>query len=145
MVNPYRSLLPATVGFDRLISTLNEVEELMSNKPKQSYPPYNIYRVHDEFNKTTIIEIATAGFSKGELDVSLEDNWVIVTGSQETNSNESLKEYIHRGLGARNFQHKFKISDLVVVHSVTLENGILQIQLEDVPPSQSKTKSFEIK
>ena len=148
MYTTNRSLLPTTVGFDKVLSTLNEVESLLSNKPKQTYPPYNIYRLRDEKDITTIIEIAVAGFSKEQLEVKLEDNWINVLGkpiSDKDSGEHEQKDYIHRGLSERSFEHKFKISEFVVVTDVELKNGILMITLEDITPKECKTKTFLIK
>ena len=147
-MNTFRSLLPATVGFDRLVSTMEEMESLFEDRKFKapSYPPYNIYRPKDEYGHTTIIEIAVAGFTKEELAVAVnEQNYLVVHDVQVTSEKEEHKDYIHKGIGTRSFRLQFKLADNVIVDNVQLRDGILEIALEDVPPVENKLKIFDIK
>lgn len=136
MVNPYRSLLPATVGFDRLFSTFEELNEMLDKK-KPTYPPYNIYQQGEDY----FIELAVAGFKEDELSVELDNNVLYVSGAikaQET-------AHIHyQGLAFRDFQHKYYLNENAVVGDVTLEYGILKIKLLHIPPKGKEPKKFVI-
>ena len=139
MVTSYRSLLPSTVGFDRLFSTLDEFDTLFAEgKKTQTYPPYNIVKIDDT---NYGIEIAVAGFSMSDLDITTEGNKLTITGStKETDG----KEYLHRGIGTRNFTHTFTLADTVIVKSANIVNGLLVITLENVIPEEKKPKKIQI-
>jgi len=139
MVSPYRSLLPSTVGFDRLFSTLDEFDTLfLEGKKTQTYPPYNIVKLDDT---DYAIEIAVAGFGMSDLDITTEGNKLTITGStKETDG----KEYLHRGIGTRDFTHTFTLADTVIVKSANIVNGLLVIILENVIPEEKKPRKIQI-
>lgn len=141
MVNTYRSLLPTTVGFDRLFSTINGFDELLAEgrKNTQTYPPYNIYKVDDTHYK---IEIAVAGFKRDELEITYQENKLIVIGEKKDPIFEI--EYLHRGIGTRNFQHSFTLADTILIGSAEFVDGILEIALKNVIPEEKKPRKIEI-
>jgi len=139
MVTPYRSLLPSTVGFDRLFSTLDEFDTLfLEGKKASTYPPYNIVKTNDT---NYAIEIAIAGFSRSDLDIKTETNKLTITGSTKEVDG---KEYLHRGIGTRNFTHTFTLADTVEVRGAEFKDGILRIGLENVIPDSKKPRTIEI-
>lgn len=142
MVNPYRSLLPTTVGFDRLFSTINGFEELLAEGKKntQTYPPYNIYKIDDTHYK---IEIAVAGFKRDELDITFQDNKLLVVGEKKETEDFPF-EYLHRGIGTRNFQHSFTLADTILVGSADFVDGILEIALKNIIPEEKKPRKIPI-
>jgi molecular chaperone IbpA len=137
MVNPYRSLLPATVGFDRLLSTFEELDSVFETKTS-TYPPYNLFKLSDELYK---IELAVAGFREEELDVTVEGNKLYVSGHKV---NDSEVEYLHRGLAARDFKNTFTLADTIVVDEVKLDYGILTVTLKNVIPEEKKPRKIII-
>lgn len=132
MVNPYRSLLPSTVGFDRLFSTFDELNELFENK-KFTYPPYNIYKLEPE--NEYYIEMAVAGFDDDEVEVTRDGDVLWVTG---THKRSIAVSYIHNGLAERDFKHKFVLNSQTGVEYITLEKGILTIKLVHNIPEEKK-------
>ena len=134
-----KSLLPSTVGFDRLLSTLNEFDQLFEHKKPQSYPPYNILKLDDDNYQ---IQIAVAGFDKSDIVIESKHNQLTVNGAIRTE--ESNAEYLHRGLAARNFSHSFTLSDTIIVKSADMVNGLLKINLENIIPDEKKPKVIEI-
>lgn len=132
-----KSLLPATVGFDRLLSTFEEFDNVHF-KP-QTYPPYNLVKEND-VNWT--IEIAIAGFKREEIDITYENCKLIVSGS--ITEDHSKKEYLHRGIAKRNFSHKFILAETVVVKNAQIEDGTLVIKLENIIPEEKKPRKIEI-
>ena len=113
---------PFLLGFDGLEERVDRLA-----KASDGYPPYNIERTLDTAGtEQFLISIAVAGFSRGELDVIAEDNQLLVRGRQK---DEAGREYLHRGIAARQFQRNFLLADGVVVKEAELKNGMLIITL----------------
>jgi HSP20 family molecular chaperone IbpA len=115
---------PLLLGFE-------EIERLIDRAGKQGgdgYPPYNIERiVAEEGRRETLrITLAVAGFSRDQLEVTLEDNQLVVRGRQQ---DDKSREYLHRGIAARQFQRTFVLADGIEVHAADLANGLLAIDL----------------
>ena len=113
---------PFLLGFD---SFEERVDRLA--KASDGYPPYNIERTLDaDGTETFLISIAVAGFTRQELDVVAEDNQLLVRGRQKE---DAERQYLHRGIAARQFQRNFLLADGVVVKDAELKNGMLIISL----------------
>lgn len=132
-----RNLLPLSVGFDHLLSTLQEFEDI--GKPA-TYPPYNIVKF-DEDNYQ--IQIAVAGFSPDELDIEVKDNRLTVNGEIRSAYTSDV-QFLHHGLASRDFSHNFRLSDTVIVKSADIVNGVLKIDLENVLPEEKKPRKIPI-
>ena len=125
-----------SVGIDRLFdSMLSRIDSSSST----NYPPYNIIKKDDD---NYVIEIATAGFAEGEIDVQVNDGQLIVTGEKMENDSET--DYLHQGIGARKFLRSFQLAEYVEVKSAAVENGILVVILEREVPETMKPKSIAI-
>jgi HSP20 family molecular chaperone IbpA len=116
---------PLMLGFDAMENTLKRVA-----KGNDGYPPYNIERVHrDEASgepERLRITLAVAGFSEDDLDVTSENNQLVIRGRQ-TETVE--RDYLHRGIAARQFQRTFMLADGLTVLKAELRNGLLSIDL----------------
>ena len=123
------------VGFDNVFDELMRSSQLNTN-----YPPYNIVK-HTE--DTFSIELAVAGFKDGEVTITTERNQLVVKGEQVTDLDDT-KEYLHKGISARNFIRTWTLADHVEVVGATSENGILTISLERKIPEEQKPKSIAI-
>jgi HSP20 family molecular chaperone IbpA len=115
---------PLLLGFE-------EIERLLDRAGKASgdgYPPYNIERIPIENGggERLRITLAVAGFTRDQLDIDLEDNQLTVRGKQV---DDKSREYLHRGIAARQFQRAFVLADGIEVDSANLENGLLSIDL----------------
>lgn len=127
-----------SIGFDRIFDIFGEFANAVPTSAAQTgYPPYSIKKLPD--NKY-VIGLAVAGFSMNELSVQQNKNTIFVAG----NKVEDDSDYIHKGIAARSFTRKFAIADTVVVESVALDNGILEITLHNKLPEETIT-NFEIK
>jgi len=125
-----------SIGIDRLFdSMLSRIDNSTSN----NYPPYNIIKKDDD---NYVIEVATAGFAEGEIDVQVNDGQLIVTG--EKAETETEVNYLHQGIGTRKFVRSFQLAEYVEVKSATVENGILVVTLERLVPETMKPKSIAI-
>ena len=127
-MTPFSS--PLLLGFDAVEKTL---ERLAKNG--DSYPPYNIERVRasDGSAECLRITLAVAGFDDDDLEVLTEENQLIVRGRQ---NDEAEREYLHRGIAARQFQRTFVLADGMRVAGAELKNGLLAIDLDRPAPER---------
>ena len=116
---------PLLLGFD-------EIERLVERFSKgggDGYPPYNIERVPAREGSSELLRItlAVAGFTREQLDVTVEDNQLIVRGRQE--DDKAGRQYLHRGIAARQFTRTFVLAEGIEVRDADLVNGLLSIDL----------------
>ena len=121
---------PLLLGFDSMEKTLERIA-----KSGDGYPPYNIERIRAEEGRgeTLRITLAVAGFSAEDLDVTTEENQLLIRGRQ---SDESEREYLHRGIAARQFQRVFVLAEGMRVICADLKNGLLSIDLDRPEPER---------
>jgi len=129
-------LLRSSVGFDVFDNIFDSVFNL--NESSTSYPPYNIIKSKNNYTITMVI----AGFTKDEVDISVEENELSVKGISN-NSDEKI-EFLHKGIAARNFERKFQLADTIKVVDASYENGLLNIFLEREIPEHQKPRKIEI-
>ena len=134
-----RNLLPSTVGFDRLLTTIDEFDRLFGNTKAPTYPPYNIVKFDQDHYE---IQIAVSGFSQD--DITIETNRDVLTVNGVSKKSETEIKYLHHGLATRDFKHTFTLSDTVVVNSAEIVNGVLKIELENVIPEEKKPRKIPI-
>jgi HSP20 family molecular chaperone IbpA len=128
---------PFLLGFDEIERILDRVA-----KGSDGYPPYNIERVprDTESPDRLRITLAVAGFTRDQLDVSVEDSQLVIRGRQQ---DDKTRHYIHRGIAARQFQRTFVLADGMEVLGADLRNGLLSVDL--VRPQPERTvKSIAI-
>ncbi|MCX8278749.1 Hsp20 family protein [Phyllobacterium sp. 0TCS1.6C] len=126
-MTPFSS--PLLLGFDSMEKTLERIA-----KSGDGYPPYNIERVRSNNDREQLrIILAVAGFSNDDLEVTTEDNQLIIRGRQ---AGEEAREYLHRGIAARQFQRIFVLADGMRVSGATLKNGLLSIDLDRPEPER---------
>jgi molecular chaperone IbpA len=104
-----------------------------------NYPPYNIIKESETIWK---IEVAVAGFDESELDVEIVNNELIVKGSKEKEG--VATNYLHQGIGARDFERTFALAENVEVKGAAVKNGILTVTLEHIVPESAKPKKIAI-
>ena len=123
------------LGFDTLFDSLNRIEEVKAKQP--SYPPYNI--IQKETNHY-LIEIAVAGFTKDDIDLTLERGTLTVEGKKKDDSSN----YIHKGISARGFRRTFTLADTVEVVGADVIDGMLYIGLHNVIPEEELPKKINL-
>lgn len=126
------------IGIDRMARLL----EAQSQNQAASYPPYNIEKTGDESYKLTM---AVAGFTLDELDISVEDQTLLVKGQKAQNEQTEGTTYLHRGIATRAFEQRFQLADHVEVREAQLDHGMLSISLERNVPERLKPRRVEIK
>ncbi|MGI9378041.1 MAG: Hsp20 family protein [Methyloligellaceae bacterium] len=130
---------PLLLGFEEFERMVDRVNKGGGD----GYPPYNIERIKaSEDNAETLrITLAVAGFSREQLDIAVENKQLTITGKQ---SDDNSREYLHRGIAARQFKRSFVLADGIEIIDAKLENGLLAIEL--VRPEQEKLiRKVEIK
>ncbi|ORE96863.1 Hsp20 family protein [Aurantimonas sp. 22II-16-19i] len=133
-MTPFSS--PLLLGFDSVEKTLERIA-----KGGDGYPPYNIERVRARDGGTDgcdaggliRITLAVAGFLPEDLEVTVEENQLLIKGRQ---SDEGEREYLHRGIAARQFQKCFLLADGMRVIGAELKNGLLLIDLAKPEPER---------
>ncbi|ESZ88224.1 MAG: heat-shock protein [Sphingomonadales bacterium RIFCSPHIGHO2_01_FULL_65_20] len=131
---PYRR---TTVGFDRLFDLLENQARAAQG---DNYPPFNIERSSDDAYRVTI---AVAGFKPNELDITAQQNLLVVSGRKAAES-ESRGNFLHMGIANRNFERRFELADFVRVSDANLEDGLLTIDLVREVPEAMKPKKIAI-
>jgi HSP20 family molecular chaperone IbpA len=125
---------PFMLGFDHLERLL----ERTAKSANDGYPPYNIEETGSDRLRITL---AVAGFSRDELDVTVEDNQLVIRGKQ---TEPADKAFLHRGIAARQFQRAFVLADGIDVTGAELANGLLSIELAR-PQPESVTRRIDIR
>jgi HSP20 family molecular chaperone IbpA len=121
---------PFLLGFDEIERALDRVA-----KAADGYPPYNIERMTREDGRPERLRItlAVAGFARDELDVTIEESQLVIRGRQ---NDEQTRQYLHRGIAARQFQRTFVLADGMEVLGADLKNGLLSIDLARPEPER---------
>jgi HSP20 family molecular chaperone IbpA len=121
---------PFLLGFDEIERLLDRV-----TKGSDGYPPYNIERLPRENGNPERLRItlAVAGFTRDQLEVSVEENQLVIRGRQQ---DEKSRQYLHRGIAARQFQRSFVLAEGMEVLSADLKNGLLSIDLVRPQPEK---------
>jgi HSP20 family molecular chaperone IbpA len=116
---------PFLLGFEEIEQALDRVA-----KAADGYPPYNIERLAREGDRPERLRItlAVAGFSRGELEIIVEENELRIRGRR--NESDQSRVFIHRGIAARQFQRTFLLADGMQVAGAELLDGLLSIDLE---------------
>jgi HSP20 family molecular chaperone IbpA len=121
---------PFLLGFDEIERVLDRVA-----KGAEGYPPYNIERLARDAERPERLRItlAVAGFSRDQLDVTVEENQLLIRGRQQ---DDKTRQYLHRGIAARQFQRTFVLAEGMEVLGADLKNGLLEIDLARPEPER---------
>ena len=117
---------PLLLGFDQLERTLDRLA-----KSAEGYPPYNIERIGENGLRITL---AVAGFTLDQLEVTVEEKELVIRGRQQ---DDKSRQYLHRGIAARQFQRTFVLADGMEVLGADLRNGLLSIDLARPEPTRA--------
>jgi molecular chaperone IbpA len=133
--SPYRR---STVGFDRLFDML---ENSTLGQAQENYPPFDLVKEGDNNYR---IELAVAGFKPDEIDITSQQNQLIVSGRKKDESEEKGSNYIYRGIANRSFERRFALADHVQVKGADLKDGLLSIELVREIPEAMKPRKIHI-
>ena len=131
----YRNAIGVDRLFDRIV---NQIDHAASTT---NYPPYNILETGEN---TFELQLAVAGFTQGEIDVTVKDGEVIITGEKQAEPLPEGHVYKHQGISARRFIRSWTMGDYVEVVDAICKDGILTVRFERLVPENVKPKSIAI-
>lgn len=134
----FSPLMRSTIGFDRLNRLMDFAAQVDANP---GYPPYNIEKLGEEAYRITM---AVAGFAEDELDVTVKENTLTITGQAKEEPGEQEVQYLHRGIARRAFERRFELADTIKVAGAALENGLLVVSLQRVIPEEKRPRTIQI-
>jgi molecular chaperone IbpA len=127
---------PFFIGFNREMERMASVHQAAT---RQSYPPYDVLKLDDDKYQ---ISIAVAGFTKKDLDISVDNNTLTVKGEivEVTDG-----EYLHKGIASRKFTRTFALGEYMEVTAAEIKDGMLNIDIDRIVPEDKKPKQIKIK
>jgi molecular chaperone IbpA len=132
----FAPLFRTAIGFDRLARL---VDTAAAGQDSQSYPPYNIEKTGDDTYRLTM---AVAGFRPDDLDLTVRDNTLVVSGRVANDGPKA--EILYRGIAGRAFERRFVLADHIVVEGADVENGLLHVGLKRIVPEALKPRKIAI-
>src|SRR5262252_8861583 len=135
----FSPLFRSTIGFDRMLRLVDVAPRVDGGS--LGYPPYNIEKTGDDAYRLTM---AVAGFSPDELDVTVQENSLRVSGKSQKEEEKKNGGYLHRGIAQRAFERRFSLADHMKVTSANLENGMLHVDLVHEVPEAAKPLTIKI-
>jgi molecular chaperone IbpA len=136
MTYDFAPLFRTAIGFDRLARL---ADTAASAAAAPAYPPYNIEKTGED---TYRLVMAVAGFSHNELDITAQDNTLVITGRPATEAQTG--QVLYRGIAGRAFERRFVLADHIVVGNAELANGLLHVDLKRVVPEALKPRQITI-
>ena len=133
----FSPLFRSTIGFDRLTRLVDAATRVDSTA--LAYPPYNIEKTGEDAYRLTM---AVAGFSPDEIDVTVHENSLLVTGKAKQEDENG--RYLHRGIARRAFERRFSLADHIKVVGASLTNGMLHVDLVHEVPEEAKPRKIAI-
>lgn len=133
----FAPLLRSSIGFENL----NRLVDLATRGEGDAYPPYNIEKVGEDAYR---ISMATAGFTRDELEITAQDNVLTVTGRAAEAAEGDKREFLHRGIGKRAFERRFQLADTIRVTGASYTDGLLNIELVREVPEHKKPRTISI-
>lgn len=127
---------PFFIGFNRELERMATVHQAAT---RQTYPPYDVLKLDED---TFQVSIAVAGFTKDDIDVSVENGTLIVKG-EITEVTDG--EYLHKGIAARKFTRTFALGEYMEVTGASIEDGMLHVNVDRIIPEEKKPKKIKIK
>lgn len=133
----FSPLLRSSIGFENL----NRLVDFATRGEGEAYPPYNIEKLADGGYR---ISMAVAGFSQDEIDITVQENVLLVTGKGAEESDAQERQFLHRGIAKRSFERRFQLADTIKVTGASYEHGLLNIALVREVPEHKKPRRIEI-
>ena len=128
----------STVGFDRLFDML---ENSSLGQSQENYPPFDLIKKGENDYS---IQLAVAGFTPDEIDITAQQNVLLVSGRKSEESDEKDGNFIYRGIANRSFERRFALADHIQVKGADLKDGLLSIELVREIPEAMKPRRIDI-
>jgi molecular chaperone IbpA len=126
---------PFFIGFNRELNRLSNAHRINS----QSYPPYDLLKLDED---TYRLSLAVAGFTKGDIDISVDNGTLIIKGEVVEVTDA---EVVHKGIAGRKFVRSFALGEYMEVTGAEMKEGMLHISVDRIVPEDKKPKSIKIK
>ena len=133
----FAPLLRSSIGFENINRLIDFATR--GDNGGETYPPYNIEKTGDDQYR---VQIAAAGFSADELDITVQENTLIITGKARDVKDEA--NYLHRGIAKRAFERRFQLADTIRVTTADYADGLLSVSLVREVPEHKKPRKVEI-
>ncbi|MEQ8332233.1 Hsp20 family protein [Nisaea sp.] len=131
-----------SIGFDRMAQLADSALRAPATNSQPTYPPYNIEKVGEDDYRITM---AVAGFAEQDIDVTVNQNSLLITGKVEKAEDGSDREFLYRGIAERTFERRFELADFIKVTGAALENGLLHVSLVREIPEEAKPRKIEVR
>jgi molecular chaperone IbpA len=128
----------SSVGFDRLFDML---ENSGNGNGGENYPPFDLIRTNENEYR---IDLAVAGFKPEEIDITAQQNVLIVSGRKNDEAEQKGSDYVYRGIATRSFERRFALADHIQVRGADLKDGLLSIDLVREIPEAMKPRKIDI-
>lgn len=131
-------LMRSSIGFDHLNRLMDSATQ---RDTTSTFPPYNIEKFSEDAYQ---ISIAVAGFSPDELDITLTDGVLVVSGNSKEDDDDDTR-FLHRGIAKRSFERRFQLAETIEVLDASFDHGMLKVDLKRVVPEHLLPRSIKIK
>ena len=128
----------STIGFDRLFDLL---ENSTNGQGGENYPPFDLVKVGDNQYR---IDLAVAGFKPEEIDITAQQNVLLVVGKKSEETEGGDRNYVYRGIANRSFERRFALADHIQVTGADIRDGLLSIELKREIPEAMKPRKISI-
>ena len=133
----FAPLLRSSIGFENL----NRLIDFAARGDGDAYPPYNIEKLAEDSYR---ISMAVAGFSRDELELTVQDNILIIIGKAEQHAEDAARQFLHRGIAKRAFERRFQLADTIKVTGAGYDHGLLNVELKREVPEHKKPRRIAI-
>jgi molecular chaperone IbpA len=133
----FAPLLRSSIGFENL----NRLVDFATRGEGDAYPPYNIEKLAEDAYR---ISMAVAGFNRDELELTVQDNVLIVIGKADAPTEQAERQFLHRGIAKRAFERRFQLADTIKVTGAGYSDGLLNIELKREVPEHKKPRRIAI-
>lgn len=132
---PYRR---STIGFDRLFDML---EQNARSANAENYPPFNLERIAEDRYRITL---AVAGFKRDEIEITAQQNLLVVAGRKAEAADQNTGSFLHLGIANRSFERRFELADFIIVEGADIADGLLTVELVREVPDAMKPRRIAI-
>lgn len=137
----FAPLLRSSIGYENINRLLDFATRIDGSET--AYPPYNIEKLSEDAYR---VSVAAAGFSRAELDITVQENTLIITGGAQADTAPKTDErtFLHRGVAKRAFERRFQLADTIKVTGATYVDGLLNVDLVREVPEHKKPRKIDI-